>query len=184
MAQDPTAETKTNDNQGNANTNNRGNIESTEQTDTTSSTSTVSTLHRAVVAGATGAIGRHCVYLLARDPRVESVTALTRSGPKNADFYGFDEKIDSDAINKLSHLIINYNGTVDDISQELKTYIDDEKEGKEFTIGMSGIGVYGPNTKNEADFMAREYEPNIKIATAAARNGAKKWSYLRYVPIA
>lgn len=40
------------------------------------------------MAGATGSIGRHCVYLLVRDPRVDHVTALTRSAPKEADFYG------------------------------------------------------------------------------------------------
>eukprot|EP01084_Bolivina_argentea_P176501 305422_1 len=118
-----------------------------------------------VVAGATGAVGRHCVNVLVRDPRVTSVIALTRSKEKPADFYGLEEKTDD--LSKLKHLIINYE---EDIDKQLGDY--------KFTAGLSCIGVYTATVKNEADFFKREHEPNIKVAKAAALQGAKRWAYL------
>ena len=59
---------------------------------------------RVVIAGATGAIGRYCVHLLVRDPRVLSITALIRNEPKYASFYGLDDRYDD--INKLEQLKI------------------------------------------------------------------------------
>ena len=132
-----------------------------------SGSSMINTLHKAVVAGATGAIGRHCVYLLVRDPRVESVTALTRGNGKDASFYGLDEK--NDPVSKLSHLTIDYSG---DINQQFT----DAKA--QFTAGLSGIGVYTADVKNEEDFRQREYEPNMNVANAAANHGVKNWGYL------
>ena len=62
---------------------------------------------RVVVAGATGAIGRHCINLLVKDPRILSVTALIREDERTAEFYGLNDKYDD--MNKLKHLRIDYN---------------------------------------------------------------------------
>ena len=127
----------------------------------------MNTLHRAVVAGATGSIGRHCICLLVRDPRVESVTALTRSGDKDASFYGLNPS--ADPITKLKHLQIDFNK---DIDQQFSN------ANADFTIGLSGLGVYTADVKDVEDFMNREYTPNINLAKAAATRGVKNWAYL------
>ena len=122
-------------------------------------------LKTVVVAGATGAVGRHCVNVLVRDPRVGSVVALTRGGPKEPSHYKLEEKVDD--LDKLQHLKVDYNGDLDEQFGDLK-----------FDAGISCIGVYTPDVKDEADFKAKEYEPNLKVAKAAANHGASRWSYL------
>ena len=124
-------------------------------------------LHKAVVAGATGAIGRHCVYVLVRDPRVGSVTALTRAGSKDPSFYGLDES--TDPITKLSHLSIDFDK---DINQQFSEH------NAQFTIGLSALGVYTKDVKNLDDFLNREHIPNINLAEAAIKHGVKNWGYL------
>mmetsp|Transcript_44327 Transcript_44327/g.71007 ORF Transcript_44327/g.71007 Transcript_44327/m.71007 type:complete len:311 (+) Transcript_44327:94-1026(+) len=123
-------------------------------------------LKRIVVGGATGAVGRHCVNVLVRDPRVCTVYALSRSNnAKPVDFYGLEEK--SDPIDKIQHLQVDYTGDLDAQFKDLT-----------FDAGISCLGVYTADVKNEADFRAKEYEPNLKFARAAAAHGAKRWSYL------
>mmetsp|Transcript_42873 Transcript_42873/g.38098 ORF Transcript_42873/g.38098 Transcript_42873/m.38098 type:complete len:291 (-) Transcript_42873:630-1502(-) len=123
------------------------------------------TLKTIVVAGATGGVGRHCINILVRDPRVGSVIALTRGNAKDPDYYGLEEK--SDDLDKLQHLQVDYNGDLNEQFGDLK-----------FDAGMSGLGVYTADVKDEADFRKKEYEPNLKVATAAAQHGASRWAYL------
>jgi len=124
-----------------------------------------SALKTIVVAGATGSVGRHCVNLLVRDSRVGSVIALTRGNAKQASFYELEEK--GDDIEKLQHLQVNYNEDLDEQFGDLQ-----------FDAGISCIGVYSSDAKNEKEFREKEYTPNIKVATAAANHGASRWSYL------
>ena len=157
MAQAPTEETK--------------DVPKDEQKDSSNNESSAkdpsSSLHRAVVGGATGSIGRYVVYLLVRDPRVESVMALTRSSPRDPEFYGLDAK--KDPVSKLKHLIVDY--TKDIYEQFTAAKLT-------FTIGFSAIGVYTSDVKNTDDFMAKEYEPNLKLGKAAAQCGVTSYGYL------
>ena len=109
----------------------------------------VSGTERAVVAGATGAIGRHCIHLLVRDPRVLSVTALIRNDIKSAEFYGLDPHRDD--MNKLVHLRVDYEQNV---AAQLHGYT--------FSVGISCLG----------------FDPEMVMASACARCGVSRWSYL------
>ena len=104
---------------------------------------------RAVVAGATGAIGRQCIHLLVRDPRVLSVTALIRNDIKTAEFYGLDPHRDD--MDKLHHLQVDYEQNV---AAQLNRY--------SFSVGISCLG----------------FDPEMVMASACAQCGVSRWSYL------
>lgn len=88
-----------------------------------------------------------------------------RGNERSAEFYGLEEK--SDDLSKLEHLTVDYEGD-----------LDKQLDSLQFDAGLSCIGVYTADVKNEKDFFKKEHEPNIKIAKAAALHGAKRWSYL------
>ena len=119
-----------------------------------------------VIAGATGGVGRRCVYYAVTDSRVSSVTAIMRSSPKPAAFYGLT---DSQAeFSKLKQVTVDF------------TNLDASASAfAGCTAGISCLGVYSSDMKDYTMFMQREHAPNMKIASLAAAGGVSAYAYLR-----
>lgn len=122
---------------------------------------------RLLVIGATGSTGRRCVYFALLDPRCNSVTALTRSPPKDPSFYGFTQEHASLVKSKLHQCQVDYDNLEASRPQV---------EGH--TAGISCLGVYSAAVKNTAEFEAREAVPNLAACKMAVQGGAKQWAYL------
>jgi len=120
-----------------------------------------------IVGGSTGAVGRYCVNLLVKDPRVETVFAVIRSEEKSFDFFGLTEE---EAKSKLKQTKVDF-----------KTILENE-DFKSTVRGSYGIisclGVYSASVKNQEDFFKQEYEPNMSLAKFGSSLGIKKFGYL------
>lgn len=117
---------------------------------------------KVLVAGATGAIGRKCVQLLVRDPRVQTVTAVVRGDPKEAAFYDLSP---AEVKQKLVQVKVDFS--------QLPAFPPNS-----FTAGLSALGVYTADVDGMAEFMQREHTPNLAIAQAGGQAGAQRWAYL------
>lgn len=127
--------------------------------------------HNVVIAGATGSVGRRCVYFALKHESVASVTALVRSAPvKDAAFFGLDlsNAVEKTAFeSKLKQKVIDYS------SPEQVTAAT-----ANHSAGISCLGVYTSNVGGFEDFMNKEHTPNLALARAAAASGTKRWGYL------
>ncbi|CAJ1965787.1 unnamed protein product [Cylindrotheca closterium] len=122
---------------------------------------------KAVVAGATGSVGRLIVQTCIEDPRIEKVTAVVRrtvSSEKAEELWGSSDS------SKLSQLVVDYPSlTVDDAKL---------KEGFQGCDAfLTGLGVYSGNT-NRAKMESAEIKHNSILAKVAHEAGAKRGSYL------
>eukprot|EP00953_Heterococcus_sp_UTEX-ZZ885_P027991 14951-Heterococcus_DN1.PRE.3 len=119
-----------------------------------------------VIAGATGGLGRRCVYHALTDARVGSVTAIMRSSPKPAAFYGLADSQQAE-FSKLKQVTVDF------------TNLDASASAfAGCTAGISCLGVYSSEMKDYTMFMQREHAPNLKVASLAAAGGASAWAYL------
>lgn len=122
---------------------------------------------KAVVAGATGSVGRLIVKTCMEDPRIEKVTAVVRrtiSSEKAEELWG------SSNSSKLTQLVVDYPSlTVDDAKL---------KEGFQGCDAfLTALGVYSGNS-SRALMEEAEVKYNSILATLAHEAGAKRGSYL------
>lgn len=122
---------------------------------------------RAVVAGATGSVGRLIVKTLVEDSRIEKVTALVRrpvSSEKAEELWGSPDN------SKLTQMVVDYPSlTVDDTKL---------KEGFEGCDAfLTALGIYSGNSTRE-QMEDAEVKFNSILARVAHDAGAKRGSYL------
>jgi len=120
---------------------------------------------KAVVVGSSGGVGRWVVHTLACDPRVETITALTRRTNLTADFFHLEGKPEQFA--KVQQKPVDFNNL-------------NEKALKGHDIGFSALGLYTAEVKDEQHFRQVEIDYNMKAARAMYDNGqgVKRFAYL------
>ncbi|KAL3937101.1 MAG: hypothetical protein SGBAC_007709 [Bacillariaceae sp.] len=123
---------------------------------------------KAVVAGATGSVGRLIVKTCVEDPRIEKVTAVVRrtvSSEKAEELWG----VTADN-SKLTQLVVDY--------PSLTVYDAKLKEGFQGCDAfLTALGVYSNNV-NRAQMEEAEVKYNSILASVAHQAGAKRGSYL------
>ena len=134
----------------------------------------MSARERAVVVGASGGVGRFLVKTLAKDSRVEIVTAIVRKKREEAvikSFYLLDGDPEGDeAIKKVQEQQISY----DELT-------DEPTEAGIFqghTIGFSGLAIYTADATSEEHFRQVEITYNLRAAKMMKLGGVHSYSYL------
>ena len=128
---------------------------------------------KVLVFGATGETGRRVVAALVRDPRVAKVTAVVRGDAPAPGFYGLTA---ADSISKkLTHVKVDFDALIaaDKAGSSLRP---NPLTG--YTHAALCIGIYVKAVKSEADWMAREYDPNMAAAHFASAGGVRRLVYL------
>lgn len=122
---------------------------------------------KAVVAGATGSVGRLIVKTCVEDPRIEKVTAVVRrtvSSEKAQELWGTSDP------SKVLQLVVDY--------PSLTTNDSKLKEGFQGCDAfMTALGVYTAGSTRE-QMEEAEVKYNTILATVAHEAGAKRGSYL------
>lgn len=119
-----------------------------------------------VIIGSTGSVGRRCVYFAVLDPRINRVTAVMRSPPKPAAFFGLMPVHQTLFESKLHQVQVDFNN------------LEASKALEGHPAGISCLGIYSSEAKGWKDFMEREHKLNLRVANLAAEGGAKRWAYL------
>ena len=121
----------------------------------------LTTTHPAVPSGV--------VHHLARDERVASVTALTRRSRDDTTTL-FDLSPAEAA--KVKFAVVDYDALVADAAgSSIDTFAGHD-------IGMSCLGLYTSDAKDEAHFRHVEITTNVATATAMVAGGVDRFAYL------
>jgi hypothetical protein len=114
-----------------------------------------------VIVGSTGSVGRRCVYFAVLDPRISRVTAVMRSPPKPADFFGLMPVHQGLFESKLHQVQVDFNN------------LEASKALEGHSAGISCLGIYSSEAKGWKDFMEREHNLNLRVANLVAGGGGQ-----------